>query len=75
MIGTMALNGMPAVVAFHTAPPPSEMPSAPICVSEISGRAVSHVKSSRVSCTSRVPSSPKSPSETPCPRASHSSVA
>ena len=45
--GTIALNGTPAVVAFHTAPPPSEMPSAPICVSEISGRAVSHVKSSR----------------------------
>src|SRR3954453_21636158 len=35
MIGTAALNGMPAVSAFHTAPPPSEMPSAPIWVSEI----------------------------------------
>src|SRR2546426_3503051 len=36
--GTIALNGTPATVAFHTAPPPSEIPSAPICVSEISGR-------------------------------------
>jgi len=35
------LNGTPAAVAFQTAPPPSEMPNAPICVSEISGRAVS----------------------------------
>src|SRR5436853_2099296 len=48
MIGTIALNGTPAEVAFHTAPPPSEMPSAPICVSEISGRVVNHVKRSRV---------------------------
>ncbi len=64
MIGTIALNGTPADAAFQTAPPPREMPSAPICVSEISGRAVSHVKSSRVSCTSRGPSSPKRPSET-----------
>ena len=39
MIGTAALNGTPLVSAFQTAPPPSEMPSAPICVSEISGRA------------------------------------
>src|SRR5262249_56206243 len=28
--GTIALNGMPFVAAFQTAPPPSEMPSAPI---------------------------------------------
>ena len=47
--GTMALNGTPAAVAFQTAPPPSEMPSAPICVSETSGRAASHVKRSRAS--------------------------
>ena len=39
------------------------------------GRALSNVKSSRVSCTSRGPSSPKRPSEAPWPRASHSSVA
>src|SRR4029079_15088006 len=35
--GTIALKGTPATVAFQTAPPPSENPSAPICVSEISG--------------------------------------
>src|SRR5436305_5888341 len=40
MIGTAALNGIPPVSAFQTAPPPSEMPSAPICESEISGRVV-----------------------------------
>ena len=28
--GTMALNGTPATAAFHTAPLPSETPSAPI---------------------------------------------
>src|SRR6266849_653992 len=41
--GTIALKGTPATVAFQTAPPPSEMPSAPIAVLEISGRAVSQV--------------------------------
>src|SRR5260370_39385852 len=33
MIGTAALNGTPLVRAFQTAPPPSEMPSAPMFVS------------------------------------------
>src|SRR5207249_7804431 len=47
--GTIALNGTPTTVAFQTAPPPSEMPSAPICVSEISGCAVSHAYNSFVS--------------------------
>ena len=61
--GTIALNGTPATVAFHTAPPPIENPSAPICVSEISGLAARKSKSSFVSCTSRGPSSPKSPSD------------
>src|SRR4051794_1292716 len=73
--GTIALKGTPATVAFQTAPPPSEMPTAPICVSEISGLAASQVKSSFVSCTSRGPSSPNSPSDCPCPRASHMSEA
>src|SRR3954447_14307218 len=75
MTGTIALNGIPATAAFQTAPPPSEMPSAPICVSEISGRAVNQAKSSRVSCTSRGPSSPKTPSDVPWPRASQASAA
>ena len=61
--GTIALKGTPATVAFHTASPPSEIPSAPICVSEISGLAARKSKSSFVSCTSRGPSSPKSPSD------------
>jgi len=73
--GTIALKGTPAAVAFQTAPPPSEMPSAPICVSEISGRAVSQANSSFVSSTSCGPSSPKRPPEAPWPRASHASAA
>ena len=73
--GTIALNGTPATDAFQTAPPPSEMPSAPICVSEISGCAVSQLNRNCVSATSVGPSSPNSPPDAPCPRASHMSDA
>src|SRR5579864_2121209 len=72
MTGTAALNGTPFVNAFQTAPPPSEMPSAPMFVSP--SCPANQLKSSCVSCTSRAPSRPKRPSEVPCPRASHSSV-
>src|ERR1700719_2312628 len=41
--GTIALKGTPAAVAFHTAPPPSEMPSAPISVSDTSGLSASQL--------------------------------
>ena len=72
--GTIALNGTPATAAFQTAPPPSEMPSAPICVSETSLAPANQSKSSCVSCTSRGPSRPNEPAGRAVPRASHASV-
>src|SRR3954452_24556188 len=69
--GTIALNGTPLVTAFQTAPPPREMPSAPI--DGLPVRDWRKAKSSLVSWTSRGPSRPKSPSEAPWPRASHAS--
>src|SRR6266540_2376680 len=55
----------PATTEFQAAPPPSEIPHAPICVSLTSERVASHVSSVRTSATSRGPSRDTYPPEVP----------
>ena len=70
-----AAHGTPSTSERSTAPPPSEMPQAPIRVLSISGRAASWSKTSRVSAISRGPSIETSPPDWPWPRRSKASTA
>ena len=72
---TTAPHGTPATSELRTAPPPYEMPQAPMLFPSTSGRSASHWKTARVSAISRGPSMPTSPPDWPCPRASKASTA
>ena len=69
--GTIALKGTPATAAFQTSAPPSSHPSAPICVSETSGRAASQSKIACASSASLGPARSNEPPDDPVPRSAH----
>ena len=68
-------HGTPAASEFHAAPPPYETPQPPMRASATSGRSRSQEKTALTSATSRGPSMPISPPDSPWPRASNASTA
>ena len=73
--GTIAAHGnFPITVEFQTAPPPSEIPYAPIFFAFTSGRAARKSWSAHASPSSFGPSRPQSPPDSPWPRASNVST-